>query len=109
MRKRVLLVAAEMDVRARFAGGLQSAGYAVELASSEERALKLAANDKFQLAIVAPERSSAGLTTVQLAGRAGLHRKTVQLAERGRAVMAEPPTSCCGCWGRRSSSGATGW
>jgi predicted ATPase/DNA-binding response OmpR family regulator/class 3 adenylate cyclase len=65
MRKRILLVAGEMDLRARFACGLQSAGYAVELACNEQRALKLAANDKFQVAIVAPERSSASLAMMQ--------------------------------------------
>ena len=36
MRQRVLLVAAELDLRARFARELQSSGYAVELASDVE-------------------------------------------------------------------------
>src|SRR5262249_16014422 len=57
MRKRVLLVSSEVDLRARFACGLQSAGYAVELACDEKRALKLAADDKFHVAIVAPGSS----------------------------------------------------
>jgi hypothetical protein len=42
MRQRVLLVAAELDLRARFARELQSSGYAVELASDVKGALRLA-------------------------------------------------------------------
>ena len=42
MRKRVLLVATEVELRARFACRLQSSGYAVELACNEQRALRLA-------------------------------------------------------------------
>src|SRR6516162_9577141 len=65
MRKRVLLVAREVELRARLACGLQSAGYAVELASDEKRALRLAAEDNFQVAIVAPEPSSDSLAMMQ--------------------------------------------
>ena len=65
MRKRVLLVASEVELRARLACGLQSAGYAVELASDEKRALNLAAEDNFQVAIVAPEPSSDSLAMMQ--------------------------------------------
>jgi DNA-binding response OmpR family regulator/class 3 adenylate cyclase len=54
MRQRVLLVAAELDLRARFARELQASGYAVELASDMKRALRLAAKDRFRVAIVAP-------------------------------------------------------
>src|SRR5271155_4111845 len=61
MRRRVLLVAEEMDLRARFARGLQSSGYAVELACDGKRALMLADDDNFQVAIVAPEPSPASL------------------------------------------------
>src|SRR6516162_2141065 len=68
MRKRVLLVASEVELRARLACGLQSAGYAVELASDEKRALKLAAEDNFQVAIVAPEPSSDSLAMMQQLG-----------------------------------------
>ena len=61
MRQRVLLAAAELDLRARFARELQSSGYAVELASDMKRALRLAADDHFRVAIVAPGPSSASL------------------------------------------------
>src|SRR4029077_6030636 len=61
MRQRVLLVAAAMELRARFARELQSSGYAVELASDEKRALKLAQDDNYQVAILAPGPSSASL------------------------------------------------
>ena len=61
MRPRVLLVAAELDLRARFARALQSSGYAVELACDLRRALRLAVDDPFRMAVVAPEPSSANL------------------------------------------------
>jgi DNA-binding response OmpR family regulator len=61
MRRRVLLIAAELDLRARFARELQSSGYAVELASEEKRALRLAQDDNFQVAILAPGSSPPGL------------------------------------------------
>src|SRR6516162_6500162 len=81
MRKRVLLVASEVELRARLACGLQSAGYAVELASDEKRALRLAAEDNFQVAIVAPGPSSDSLAMMQ------------QLSDRvpGMIVLAADP------------------
>src|SRR6516162_8937471 len=65
MRKRVLIVAMEIELRARFARRLQSSGYAVELACNEQRALKLAADCNFQVAIVAAEPSSTSLAMIQ--------------------------------------------
>jgi predicted ATPase/DNA-binding response OmpR family regulator/class 3 adenylate cyclase len=65
MRKRVLLVSSEVELRARFACGLQSAGYAVELACDENRALRLAADGNFHVAIVAPGSSFASLAMIQ--------------------------------------------
>jgi DNA-binding response OmpR family regulator len=59
LRHRVLLVAGDLDLRARFARELQSSGYAVELASDMRRALTLAADDHFQVAIVVPGPSLA--------------------------------------------------
>ena len=64
MRRRVLLVAAELDLRARFARELQSSGYAVELASDMKRALRLAAEDHFRIAVVAPGPSLANLAMI---------------------------------------------
>jgi len=92
MRKRVLLVASEVGLRARFACALQSAGYAVELASDEKRALKLAADSNFQVAIVAPGPSPAGLAMMQ------------RLCDRvpGMIVLAEGPDEIAGL--RRSLS-----
>ena len=43
MRHRILLIAAELDLRARFARELHSSGYAVELACDMKRAMTLAA------------------------------------------------------------------
>ena len=64
MRHRVLLVAGELELRARFARELQASGYAVELASDMKRALRLAADDYFRVAIVAPGPSLANLAIV---------------------------------------------
>ena len=61
MRQRVLLVAGEMDLRARFARELHLSGYAVELACDENRALRLAAAGNLQVAIVAPGPSPTSL------------------------------------------------
>ncbi len=61
MRKRVLVVAQEMALRAKIARLLQSAGYAVELAASEKRALELVANGKIEAAIAAASSDLAGL------------------------------------------------
>src|SRR5215469_8787530 len=64
MRKRVLLVATEVELRARFARRLQASGYAVELACNEQRALMLAADHDFDVAIVATEPSANSLATI---------------------------------------------
>ena len=64
MRRRVLLVAAELDLRARFARELHSSGYAVELACDMKRALTLAAVNHFRVAIVAPGPSPASLAMI---------------------------------------------
>ena len=47
MRRRVLLVAAELDFRARYARELHSSGYTVELACDMKRSLTLAADTIF--------------------------------------------------------------
>jgi DNA-binding response OmpR family regulator/class 3 adenylate cyclase len=59
-----LLVAGELDLRARFARELQASGYAVELASDMKRALRLAADDHFRVAIVAPGPGLANFAIV---------------------------------------------
>jgi DNA-binding response OmpR family regulator len=64
MRHRILLIAAELDLRARFARELQSSGYAVELACDMKRALTLVAVNHFQVAIVAPGPSPASLAMI---------------------------------------------
>ena len=64
MRHRVLLIAAELDLRARFARELHSSGYAVELACDLKRALTLAADYHFRVAIAAPGPSPASLAMI---------------------------------------------
>jgi TolB-like protein/DNA-binding response OmpR family regulator len=61
VRKRVLVVAKELALRAKIARILQPAGYAVELAAGEKRALQLAADGKIDAAIVVPGPGLAGL------------------------------------------------
>ena len=64
MRHRVLLVAGELDLRAKFARELHSSGYAVELACDVKRALRLAADYHFRVAIMAPGPSRASLAMI---------------------------------------------
>jgi DNA-binding response OmpR family regulator/class 3 adenylate cyclase len=59
--KCVLVVAEEIDLRARIACGLRSSGYGVELATEESRALSLVSSQRINAAIVAPGLSLAGL------------------------------------------------
>ena len=58
---RVLIVAQEIELRARIARVLQSAGHSVELAGSRARALELAAGKKIEAAIVVHSRDLDGL------------------------------------------------
>jgi DNA-binding response OmpR family regulator len=64
IRHRVLLVAGELELRAMFARELVASGYAVELASDMKRALRLAADDHFRVALVAPGPSPTSPTTI---------------------------------------------
>jgi class 3 adenylate cyclase/DNA-binding response OmpR family regulator/predicted ATPase len=80
MRPRVLLLAGDIDLRARIARELQSSGFAVELASDEKRALKLAAEGNFQKAIVAVGADAANLPTVLSLNAAA--QQVLVLAER---------------------------
>ena len=61
MGQRILLVAEEVDLRARIGRALLSSGYAVELASDQKRALHLAKDNDFEVAIVAPGSYPANL------------------------------------------------
>src|SRR5215467_11654923 len=62
LRRRILVVAQQIELRARIARVLQSAGYAVELAESEKRALALATGGQIEAAIVVPSSDLAGLS-----------------------------------------------
>src|SRR5215470_15316589 len=61
VRKNVLVVAQQIELRARIARVLQSAGYGVELAGNQKRALELAARKDIQAAIVVHSTDLAGL------------------------------------------------
>src|SRR5262249_8197677 len=61
MRKRALVAAHQIELRARIARVLHLAGYAVELAENRKRALKLAAGEDFEAAIVVHNPDQAGL------------------------------------------------
>src|SRR6266566_1762389 len=60
-RRCILVVAQQIELRARIARVLQSAGYAVELAESQKRALELATGGQIEAAIVVPSTDLAGL------------------------------------------------
>lgn len=70
MRSTFLIVAQDVELRARMARALQSAGHAVELAADEKRALKLIADGNIDAAILA----------------AGADRSAVALARQLRAA-----------------------
>src|SRR5262249_18379137 len=61
VRKNVLVVAQQIELRARIARVLHSAGYGAELAGNQKRALELAARKDIQAAIVVQSRDLAGL------------------------------------------------
>jgi DNA-binding response OmpR family regulator/class 3 adenylate cyclase/predicted ATPase len=61
MKKLVLVVAQATALRARIARLLQPAGYAVELAANEKRALELIVNEDIDAAIVATDAGLGGL------------------------------------------------
>ena len=78
-QRRVLIVAQQIELRARIARLLQSAGYTVELAGSRIRALELAAGKKIEAAIV-----------VHSSDLNGLGQEINQLVPR--TIMLSPPT-----------------
>src|SRR5262249_18824476 len=61
VRKSVLVVAQQIQLRARIARVLHSAGYCAELAENPKRALELAARKDIQAAIVVQSRDLADL------------------------------------------------
>ena len=94
MKKHVLVVAHQLELRAKIGGLLQSAGYAVDLAADEKRALHLAADAAIEAAVVVP---SSGSVDWKLAQQ--LHDtvpKIIVLADRpddiARLARLLPPT-----------------
>jgi class 3 adenylate cyclase/DNA-binding response OmpR family regulator len=61
MRRCILVVAQQIELRARIARVLQSAGFAVELAESRKRALELVVGGQIEAAIVVLSTDLAGL------------------------------------------------
>jgi hypothetical protein len=98
MRHRILLIAAELDLRARLARELHSSGYAVELACDMKRAMTLAAVNHFRVAIVAPGPSPPAWQCVTRhraendRGRGGIgrDRSLASLASRNRIAWVTP-------------------
>jgi TolB-like protein/DNA-binding response OmpR family regulator/Tfp pilus assembly protein PilF len=64
-KKQVLVVAHQLELRAKIAGVLQPAGYAVELAGDEKRALHLTAGGGIEAAIVVSRSGSVDLKLAQ--------------------------------------------
>jgi TolB-like protein/DNA-binding response OmpR family regulator len=65
MRKRVIVVAQQLELRARIARVLQSADYAVELAADQKRALHLTVGGGIEAAIIVPRSGSFDLKLAQ--------------------------------------------
>jgi DNA-binding response OmpR family regulator len=91
MRKLVLVVAQETALRAQIARLLQPAGYAVELAASEKRALELVVKEDIDTAIVVPGSGLAGLVFArQLSDRVPrlmvLAERPADIARLGRSL-----------------------
>jgi DNA-binding response OmpR family regulator/class 3 adenylate cyclase/predicted ATPase len=62
MRKRVLVVAQELALRAQIARTVHSAGYTVEIAPSRKRVLKLIADENFDAAVMVMDSGPAATT-----------------------------------------------
>src|SRR5262249_25467685 len=60
-RRRILIAAQQIELRAKIARLLQTAGCSVEFADNQTRALELAARGKFEAAIVVHSAALAGL------------------------------------------------
>jgi LuxR family maltose regulon positive regulatory protein len=84
VKKSILVVAQEMSLRGKVARLLQSAGYAVELAANEKRALELVADRKIEAAIVAPGSGLVGLAFARELG--GRVPKMIVLVERSEDI-----------------------
>ena len=98
MRKTVLIVAQDQDLRGQIARALQLAGYAVELAAEEKRTLKLVADGNIDMAIlvVGADRAAVALAK-QL--RVAVQRMIV-LADEAQESFAPG----CACPRRRRAS-----
>src|SRR5215468_707275 len=83
MRRCILVVAQHIELRARIARVLQSAGYAVELAESRKRALALATGGRIEAAVVVLSTDLAGLER-ELRDKVP---RTIVLAHRTDEVM----------------------
>jgi DNA-binding response OmpR family regulator len=90
MRKNVLVVAQQIELRARIARVLHSAGYGAELAGNQKRALELAARKDIQAAIVVHSTDLAGLRQ-KLRGKIPttilLGRRTDEIVRPGHSLQ----------------------
>jgi DNA-binding response OmpR family regulator len=102
MKKHVLVVAHQLELRAKLGGLLQSAGYAVDLAADEKRALHLVAADAaIEAAIVVPSSGSVDWKLAQelhdtvpiiivLADRADDVARRARLLPQTDALLSQP-------------------
>lgn len=85
MRKTVLTVSQDLELRGQIARALQAGGYAVELAADEKRALKLIADGNIDAAILAAGADRAALDLARQL-RAAVQRMIV-LADEAHEVL----------------------
>ena len=82
-QKRVLIVAQQIALRGRIARTLQSAGYSVELADNQKRALELAAGKRIEAAIIVHSSELSSLET-ELGGQVP---RTIVLGHRTDEIL----------------------
>ena len=98
MKNCVLIVVEEIDVRARIARVLTRSGYAVELASNEKRALKLASDQQISTAIVGLGSGLAGFAIAQEL-RDAVPKLLVLVAETSKDMNSFKPLVSRSRWG----------
>src|SRR5262245_65675439 len=95
-RRRILIAAQEIELRAKIARLLQSAGCSVEFAGNQTRALELAAGGGFEAAIVVHSAALAGLESElrDIVPRAiALGHPTDEILRRGLSPRGMDPAS----------------
>ena len=101
IKRCVLVVVQQIELRARIACVLQSAGYAVELADNQKRAIELAAAKQIEAAIVVDSSELDGLEKE-------LRDHVPRTIVLGHRTDENPSAGAITSWGRRISCAGIG-